>query len=1075
MKKVLSIALAVCIAIMVICIGVFADNEAIINDSCGDNVTYVLYSDGTLVISGTGKMTDYASYDSVPWYSYASSITTVIIEDGVTSIGRYSFYNYTNLTSITIPDSVTSIGTYAFRGCSSLTSVTIPNGVTSIGSYTFFKCSSLTSVTIPDSVTSIEMGAFYLCSSLTSITIPDSVTSIGSYTFCGCSSLTSITIPNGVISIKSSAFEDCTSLTSVTIPTTVTLIGASAFWNCKALTSIIIPDSVTSIGVNAFYNCTSLRSAHYLGSSSNVTISSNNNSALTNVLHYMTAVETCTDEGYRVYYKCDEDTCGLIIYIGDNGNYVSGTDIVIPTSNHSGNTNTTYTSNGDGTHSIYCSVCENEIEDTRVSCDDYYSNDYINGGDEGHYKECSKCEYKYYSDHKYDEGSYSYDENGHWQGCKYCDYTAESENHSSSETATKVDENNHKCTCDTCGQDYTVEHTYENDDSIVVTDPTCTEKGYTTYTCDDCGYTYDSDYKDASGHELTATSAVASTCTEKGNSAYWYCSTCTKYFDSEDCTNEIDEGDWILELDSDNHNYTTEVTDPTCTDKGYTTYTCEWCGNSYDSDYEDAKGHSLTLTSEVDSTCTVQGNSAYWYCSTCTKYFDSEACDNEIEVDSWILPLDDTNHSYIAGTPVEPTCTEQGYTTYTCEWCNDSYNDDYEDAKGHSLTLTEEVASTCTEKGNSAYYTCNTCGLYFSDENGTNEIDKDSWILPLDNTNHSYKAGETIDPTCTEQGYTTYTCEWCGNTYDSDYKDANGHSYTTETCTNGTTIATCSVCDDMVVTVAGSDEEDTDDFKVVLKESITITDDLATVGYTDEEAIKSALIEYLVQASGVEVVEGSNAVIYDVVLLFREDGGEWQVATVDNFPADGITVVLEYPEGTDADSYDFYVAHMFAYTSDTLGTTAGEFEYPTVTKTADGIQVTLTGLSPVIVSWDEIVIEEDEEEEETTTDEDSADEEEDNTEETDSEDDTTDDTSTTDDSTTTDTTTDDNTTTSTYTNAYIQYIGGILMSGNTSTSTVEDVSTGAGMTAEGSAGGSALAVVSLVGVAMAMAVARKKR
>ncbi len=229
----------------------------------------------------------------------------------------------------------------------------------------------------------------------------------------------------------------------------------------------------------------------------------------------------------------------------------------------------------------------------------------------------------------------------------------------------------------------------------------------------------------------------------------------------------------------------------------------------------------------------------------------------------------------------------------------------------------------------------------------------------------------------------------------------------------------------MVVTVAESD--DTDDFKVVLKESITITDDLASVGYTDEDSVKSALIEYLVQASGVEVIEGSNAVIYDVVLLFREDNGPWQIATVDNFPSEGITVVLEYPEGTDADSYNFYVAHMFAYNSDTLGTTAGEFEYPTVTKTANGIQVTLTGLSPVIISWEEIVEE-----------------------------------STTDTSTTTDTTT----------SSSIDWVYYLITKSST---TAEDVSTGSGMTATESASTSAIAVVSLVGVAYAVMMARKRK
>ena len=224
-----------------------------------DNLTWKLYEDGTLNISGTGAMKDYNSTDNLSPAYMNSSVKKVVIEEGVTNIGNWAFSECSSLTSITIPDSVTNIGAAAFDSCGSLTSIVIPNSVTSIESYAFSACSSLTSITIPDSVTSIGNNAFDSCSSLTSITIPDGVTSIESYAFYNCSGLTSITIPDSVTNIGAVAFDSCTSLTSITIPDSVTSIESYAFYNCSGLTSITIPDSVTNIGAAAFDSCTSLK------------------------------------------------------------------------------------------------------------------------------------------------------------------------------------------------------------------------------------------------------------------------------------------------------------------------------------------------------------------------------------------------------------------------------------------------------------------------------------------------------------------------------------------------------------------------------------------------------------------------------------------------------------------------------------------------------------------------------------------------------------------------------------------------------------------------------------------------
>lgn len=279
-------------------------------------ITWSLSKDGTLTISGT-DMSDYELYSPSPWYYQREKIKKIVIEKGVTNIGKLAFYACSNLTAITIPNSVTRIGNSAFSSCSGLTSVTIPNSVTSIGEYAIAGCSGLTSITIPNSVTNIGGYAFFDCSNLTSITIPSTVTSIGQnallktkwyeeqpdgivyagvfllnykgtmpanikieikdetkiigdYAFYGCSGLTSISIPNSVTSIGEYAFAGCSGLTSVSIPNSVTSIGEHAFSDCHYLTSVIIGNSVKSIASYTFYNCSNLTSVTMENSVTNI-------------------------------------------------------------------------------------------------------------------------------------------------------------------------------------------------------------------------------------------------------------------------------------------------------------------------------------------------------------------------------------------------------------------------------------------------------------------------------------------------------------------------------------------------------------------------------------------------------------------------------------------------------------------------------------------------------------------------------------------------------------------------------------------------------------------------------------
>ena len=184
---------------------------------------------------------------------YLGSSATIVLPDSYNGenymIDDNVFKGNTTITSVTIPDGVTSIGGYAFEGCSGLTSVTIPGSVTSIGGYAFGYCTGLTSVTIPAGVTSIGPSAFRDCTGLTRVEIPGSVTSIGWSAFQGCSGLTSVVIPTGVTGDY--AFYGCSGLTSVVIGDGVTRILASAFWYCTALKTIYNFSSLNLVGGSA--------------------------------------------------------------------------------------------------------------------------------------------------------------------------------------------------------------------------------------------------------------------------------------------------------------------------------------------------------------------------------------------------------------------------------------------------------------------------------------------------------------------------------------------------------------------------------------------------------------------------------------------------------------------------------------------------------------------------------------------------------------------------------------------------------------------------------------------------------
>lgn len=213
---------------------------------------WTLTNGGVLTISGTGDMMNYTTEDRPSWNDYNDNINTVIIENGITSIGNYAFYE-SNALTVYIPDGVTSIGTGAFQS-SNLVAVTIPGTTLSVGSNAFRSCENLTSASITEGVQTIGDNAFRACTSITYLDFPASVTYVGVAAFTSCNAVVQIRFApsTGKVTIDDSAFAQCQRLISVTLPQGLTKISNYMFQSCTSLWGIYIPANVTDIGENPF-------------------------------------------------------------------------------------------------------------------------------------------------------------------------------------------------------------------------------------------------------------------------------------------------------------------------------------------------------------------------------------------------------------------------------------------------------------------------------------------------------------------------------------------------------------------------------------------------------------------------------------------------------------------------------------------------------------------------------------------------------------------------------------------------------------------------------------------------------
>ena len=626
-----------------------------------DNLTWTLDADGTLTISGIGKMKNYNSSDNQSPVCKNSNVKKVVIEDGVTSIGDHAFRSCNNLTSITIPDSVTSIGDSVFSFCGHLTSITISDSVISIGNLAFSSCWNLTSITIPDSVISIGNLAFSSCWNLTSITIPDSVISIGNRALSNCSSLTSITIPDSVTSIGIEVFQKCTSLKTISLsckstlkksdfggqadlvsytPHTLTKTeakdvtcaedGNKEYWTCEHCGKYFLSDDTDPETATAVEQAeTILPAIQHKNATTRGAVEPNGTKPGYSGDRYCPDCDTVLEKGYTYWvegnltWKLDADGTLTISGTGAMKNYKDGNQS--PVFN---NSNVKKVVIEDGVTSIgnyafsYTDLKSITIPDRVTSIGNYA------------FAYCKNLPSITIPDSVTSIGNYAF------SNCR-------------SLTSITIPDS-----VTSIGND-----AFYGCSSLKTISLSCKSS------LKKSDFGGQADLVSYTSHTLTKTEAKAATCTEDGNKEYWTCEHCGKYFLSDDTNPETAKA---IEL--------SETVIPA--------------------------SHKLTKVDAKDATCTESGNKEYWTCEHCGKYFLSDDTNSEtakaVELSETVIPALKHKNATTRGA-VKPTETEPGYSgDRYCPDCNTILKKGYTYWNEGNLTWKLDADGTLTISGTGA-------------------------------------------------------------------------------------------------------------------------------------------------------------------------------------------------------------------------------------------------------------------------------------------------------------------------------------------------------------------------------------
>ena len=514
-------------------------------------------------------------------FAESNQFESITIPDSIGSIGEGAFLECNGLKKVYVSSiedwckidfsysdaNPLSIGADLYVDNKLVTDVTIPDGVKSIGKYAFYEYSSLKSISFPSSIRSIGESAFYFCNNLEKVEFGHELKSIGNYAFA-YTSLTNITIPDSVTYIGDYAFS-CCSFESIVIPDSLTSVNDYAFSYCNDLKTVIIPDSVTKIGYSAFDECLLISNVLFKGSKSqwnSIDFSDSNAYLVESVIHYdVKFVEkkapTCVNKGYDLY-SCSECSDGVKINYTDplGHNVVSGicekcgkSEEDCLESAHP------YNDDADESWTIYKKDADRIVITFSNTTETMANRDYIylydkNGEEIGKYSGTELADKKitvlgdtvkirlvsdvgntsygfslsdivpYYdkclhsSTRLENEKSPTCAEEGYTGDliCNNCEAVLKKgeiipatgkhdmEEHIVPPTCGDVGFTIHACkNCDYRYTDNYVEPRGEHDIVVTVVSPTCGEDGYTLHSCKNCGYSYEDNYVKATGnHEF---------------------------------------------------------------------------------------------------------------------------------------------------------------------------------------------------------------------------------------------------------------------------------------------------------------------------------------------------------------------------------------------------------------------------------------------------------------------------------------------------------------------------------------------------------------------------------------------